>query len=305
MLGRRNRIAFVFVTSLLVMLVAGPATATYPGSDGRLAFATTVDGNVDVHSVMPDGKALRRLTHDPAFDACPAYSADGKHIAYCTDRAGTGVFDIWMMRANGKQQQAVTALGGRVLWPDFSPDGTRIAFNGTVPGVTTNDDVFIINVNGTGLVRLTTDPGRDRFPVWSPDGSKIAFLSNRTGFHQVWVMDANGTDQVALTTDPANKDQLPDWSPGGDRIAYQSMATGGGDIYVMDADGTDQTRLTTDPGFELGTAWSPDGEQIAFSNVTDGLVYVMDADGSGVTALLPEGQTPQRVPAWQPRGDRL
>ena len=76
--------------------MAGSAQATYPGSNkGRIAFGSEVDGNVDIYSVLPNGEAVHRLTDDLAFDACPAYSADGKQIAYCNGiRARGGVIEI-------------------------------------------------------------------------------------------------------------------------------------------------------------------------------------------------------------------
>jgi Tol biopolymer transport system component len=300
----RTRFCSAFLLTAMCVVVGlvtgvGSAQATYPGATGRLAFGIDPgDGNIDVHSVKPNGNALRQLTQAPAFDGCPAYSADGKSIAYCSARSG--ILEVWTMNANGTQQHQLTHTSG-AGFPDYSPNGTRIAFFGRLPG-DTNDDLFLINTDGTGLVRLTSDPGNDQYPAWSPDGSKLAFLSTRSGIAQVWVMNANGGNPQQLTSDPAPKDQVPDWSPGGTKIAYASYATGGGDIYVMGADGSDQTQLTTDPARDLGPAWSPDGTKIAFLSSRDlpaaRNVYVMDADGSDQHPVHPGGI--QFVPAWQP-----
>lgn len=280
--------------------------ATYPGTtDGRIAFGkNVVDPSVqaDIYSVMPNGRALQRLTNDPAADICPAYSADGKEIAFCSDR--TGAFEIWKMKQNGNQQVQVTHLGTRSLFPDFSPDGSKIAFMSPSPPPF-SFEIFTIDSEGTGSpVQLTNSPGNNALPVYSPDGSKIAFLSNRTGLNQVWVMDADGSNPVQLTFDAVLKGQVPDWSPDGSKIAYQS-ATGNGDIYVMNADGSGQTQLTNTPQQEFGTAWSPDGSQIAFVRVlgaapSDRAIYLMNADGSN-QHMLTQGSA---VPAWQPRGRR-
>jgi Tol biopolymer transport system component len=290
---------------------AGPAGATYPGSnDGRLAFGDDLEptGAVpEIYSVLPNGEDFRQLTDSDGQNICPSYSANGKEIAFCSDR--TGSFEIWKMKQNGTQEVQVTHLGARALFPDFSPDGATIVFSSPAPGapLLSPPDIWAIDSDGDGApVRLTNTPAMDGLPVYSPDGSEIAFISARTGVPQVWVMNADGSDPVQLTVDPAPKGQLPDWSPDGSKIAYQSTATGNGDIYVMDADGSHQTQLTHSPAMEFGTAWSPDGNEIAFVRVLgptsiDRAIYLIAADGTN-ERFLHQGS---RVPGWQPRGQRL
>ena len=122
------------------------------------------------------------------------------------------------MKANGTGERQVT-VGAGATFPDYSPDGSRIAYGGFADG---DSEVYVIDADGTDVVQLTSDPAFDELPAWSPDGSKIAFLSDRTGMSQVWLMDSDGSDQTQLTTDLATKTQLPDWSPDGSRIAYAS-----------------------------------------------------------------------------------
>jgi len=289
-----------------LLAAAGPAGATYPGANGRLAFGITAPGSVqpDVYSVRPGGEALRQLTDDPAFDACAAYSSDGKRIAYCSSVGDpTGQFDIWTMKQNGKDNQRLTQLGGSATFPDFSPDGGKIAFNAQPAGAT-SQDVYVMNADGTGLVEVSNASGNDLYPAWSPDGSKIVFESDRNGLRQVWVMNADGSGQTQLTFDATRKDQTPEWSPDGTRIAYTvdvSTTVAGGDIWVMNADGSDQHPITSGPEREYGPVWSPDGTQIAFLDFASRTVYVMNADGSGRYAVHPGGF--QFVPAWQPHPD--
>ncbi len=287
----------------LVLLVALPGTVagTYPGStDGRLAFGSAVDGNTDIYSVLPNGEALHRLTTDPLFDACPAWSADGKRIAWCHGVQRGGIIEVWTMKANGEEKRQLTALGGRSTFPDYSPDGQRVVF-ASQPAGATNFDVFVINADGTGLTQLTAEPGFDGDPAWSRDGRRIVFTSERSGMGQVHVMDADGSDVVPLTFGGEFKGQVPDWSPDGSRIAF--AAGDPGDIFVMNADGTDQHVIVSGATDDFGAAWSPDGEQIAFVRFDDRTVYVVNADGSGLHPVRAFGL--QSVPAWQPRGDRL
>ena len=82
--------------------------------------------------------------------------------------------------------------------PAWSPDGTRIAYDGFRFG---NRDIFVMNGDGTGVVRLTADPAHDGNPAWSPDGTQIVFESTRDGNLELYVMNADGSNPVRITND--------------------------------------------------------------------------------------------------------
>jgi Tol biopolymer transport system component len=284
----------------------GSARATYRGeANGRLAFGININGNTDVYSVLPDGQDLQRLTTDPGFDACAAYSADGTRIAYCSGQGGT--IQVWTMNQDGTGKQQVTHMSGRAIFPDFSPDGSKIVFTGQVAGSPTRN-IYVINSDGTDLTQLTSGEGDNAYPAFSPNGSKIVFTSDRSGVRQVWLMHADGSHQRQLTFDPQPKDQVPDWSPDGSKIAYLADTHGvadvvnpsWGDIWVMNAAGHNQRQLTSGAAW-YGTAWSPDGTRIATMDMPSRTIYTIDArDGSDPVAVHPGGL--QFVPGWQPLG---
>jgi TolB protein len=300
--------AVAAVSALVVLAVVnGSARATYGGDNGRLAFGININGNTDVYSVRPDGQDLQRLTTDPGFDACAAYSADGSKIAYCSGQGGGGTVQVWTMNQDGSDKQQVTHMSAQAIFPDFSPDGSKIVFTGKVAGSPTRN-IYLINSDGTGLTQLTSGEGDNSYPAFSPNGTKIVFTSDRTGVRQVWLMHADGSHQRQLTFDPQPKDQVPDWSPDGSKIAYLADTHGiadvvnpsWGDIWVMNPAGHDQRQLTSGAAW-YGTAWSPDGTRIATMDMPTRTIYTIDASNGGdAQAVHPGGL--QFVAGWQPLG---
>ena len=303
------RVAGGCLTITIALAVSAPpaAEATYQGQTGRLAFGAfqTADrSQADIWSVTAGGHALRRLTDAPGHDICPAYAADGKMIAFCSDR--TGAYEIWVMDANGKQEHQVTSLGTYAVFPDFSPDGRRLVFSAE-PAGGGNTDLWVVPAAGGASKQVTSTPeALEEYPVWSPDGTTILFVRIAGDFtsSQLWTRNVQSGVETQLTFDAAFKDQTPDWSPDGSRIAYN----GDDDIWIMNADGTGQTNLTMSQSVEFGTAFSPDGSRIAFTG-TDGPVpagerYVqyMKVDGSDRRVLVATPGLAQAVPAWQPLG---
>jgi TolB protein len=289
---------------VLAATLTTAAQATYPGAVGDIAFSATADGNDDIYAANPDGSNVRRLTTDAAFDACPAYDADGERIAWCRGElvaSGIGSIEIWTMNADGTDQEPLTDLGGFATFPDFSPNGHKVAFT-TRESPAHDFDIWTIRDNGRHPRNLTDSPDADEvYPAWSPDGRWIAFIRTEVGAPtgQLWIMDRQGRRQRQITFDEPLKQQLPDWHPDGKVIAYEA----GRDLWLIHPDGSRQRNITNTPGVaEYGPAWSPDGERIAFLEFDERLVHTMRADGTDVRLLTSEPGL-HRVPAWQPRPD--
>jgi len=228
-------------------------------------------------------------------------SKEPARIAFGSNRDGN--FKIFVMDADGSNQTPLTTNTGDEFWPDWSPDGRKIAFYSLIGGG--NSEIYVVDSDGSNLTKLTNNPFRDETPVWSPDGNKIAFSTNRDGDWEVYVMDADGSNQTNLTM-TLGVDVRPTWSPNGRKIAFDSNRDGNREIYVMDADGSNQTNLTNSSTQDFAAAWSPIGGKIAFNSERDGNreIYVMDRDGSNQTRLTANAGT-DRWPDWSADGRKI
>lgn len=136
---------------------ASPAT-------GRILFATTVTSDDrKIQDAAPDGGGVRTLRDVAGFyDSAPAYSPDGRRIAFESDEDGD--MEIYVMDADGGGVLQLTDNGEHDEGPSWSPDGTRLAFTRGPDSV--DGDIWTMAADGGDQRRLTTAPGRDESPDW-------------------------------------------------------------------------------------------------------------------------------------------
>ena len=209
-------------------------------------------------------------------------------IVYCVDG------DIFVMNDDGTNRRRLTKnTVSKDLYPNWSPDGTRIAFIRRMDKKKpqTSDELFIINADGKHPQRLTHDDFSDGYLSWSPDGKRIVFQSRRNGQSELHVIDLETLADTQLTGIEDIEGELgsvaPDWSPDGTQIVYEKFidnlvrrpgfASGLAhkNIYVMSANGENQRPLLPDPKPGMDTVimrffprWSADGQQLVLKDCT-------------------------------------
>jgi dipeptidyl aminopeptidase/acylaminoacyl peptidase len=244
----------------------------------------------DLYTMTPTGANVVRLTTQAA-GLHAAWSPDGGKIAYHSV-AANGRFDIHVINADGSNDVQLTTDPQDDVYPQWSPDGTQIAFERSVLGTSTRG-VWVMNADGSGQRAVKLNNAGH--PSWSPDGARIAFDGViASGTADIYSIRLDGTDLVQLTHSTTFAIS-PRWSPDGRRILFICHdGAASTDLFVMAADGSGVVNLTRDPNgnFSEDESWSPDGQWIAFRSNRNGgnpEIYVMKADGTGATNISQSG----------------
>ncbi|HWF48706.1 MAG TPA: amidohydrolase family protein [Bryobacteraceae bacterium] len=288
-----SRIAYV--SAVPVPGLGGHGNLT--SANGRKIMASTAGGAPESIVVAPPG----------AHVDSPAWSPDGKQIAYVQFEKGTSELMVSGKRV-GKDDDVFP------FYPTWLPNEELL--------YTANGKIRVASVDGQDsrvipfeaqfdLYRPIYKPKTYDFdspaarpvrgivsPALSPDGKRIVFEA----LNQLWLIDVGGKPEQ-LTKDAFYKED-PAWAPDGKRIAYSSDKAGTEDIYILDVDTKQEQRLTSSAdSAEVSAAWSHDGKMLAYQDQT-GATYVIGADGSNPHIVIPAEFAPSK-PSWSQSGNSV
>jgi len=261
----------------------------------EIAFVSNGTGNSEIFTCGFDGYNPGQFTHTGNITLSPAWSSDGKWIAYTAfPRGKPGLF----IKHRSEKRGAVFSGKGIKIDPSWVPGKFQLAATLSYEG---DPEIYLLTGTGKIIKRLTYNRGIDVSPAWSPDGRKMAYVSKQSGTPQIYIWDAASGRSTRLTFQ-GRYNQQPSWSSKGDKIAYTGMEKGNIDIYVIGVDGAGLMQLTYNSGDNESPSWSPDGSMIVFSSTREGpsRIYVMTAYGTDQRRLLAlPGE--QNNPEWSPR----
>jgi Tol biopolymer transport system component len=235
----------------LIATTTGAKSDPVVSPDGRRIVFTLGANDVGDPSplwiVSSDGTGLAQLTTDGANDIRPAWSPDGKKIAFASNRDDN--FEIYVMNADGSGQTNITNNDANDISPTWSPDGNTILFSSDRDS---EEGVQIYSMTSTGGSVSPLVHGYD--PEWSPSGSRFLFLRGS----QIWISDdATGTSVRQVTTD-ANLHLTPGWSPDESKLIFASAPVLDEEIFtVASAGGTAPVALTLEAdGDNFTPSWT-------------------------------------------------
>ena len=220
-----------------------------------IAYLTYLKYRLGIYVVDVRTGEKTPIITDGDFNASPAFSPDGRKIAFSRS-VGGGNTEIYVADRNGSNLERLTRAGGIDTNPAWSPTGREIAFTSNRSG---RPQLYVMSAEGTDLRRVTFDGDYNDGAEWSPDGRRIAHSSRRKSgdSYDLAVTDLTTNESRLLTAGVPGSHEAPSFSPDGRKLAYTtSFSTRRGSsiqIWVVDLATGERHQLTRE-----GNNWAPD-----------------------------------------------
>lgn len=224
----------------------------------------------------------------------PAWSADGKQLAYVSFETGHAA--VFAQSVYSNQRKMLADFPGSNSAPAWSPDGKQLAVVLTRDG---SSQIYMMEADGSNLRRITFSEGIDTEPNFSPDGQWLLFTSDRGGSAQVYRMAVAGGPVQRLTFGEGSN-YSPRHSHDGKSFVFTHRANG--QFYITTQDFlTGQMQIISDGGWEKKPSYAPNDKLILFASEANGRGILASVSSDGrVKQRMSTQSGDAREPVWGP-----
>ena len=263
----------------------------------RIAYVTKAGSRYTLRVADADGEGGQVALNSPEPIISPAWSPDGKQLAYVSFEKQKAV--VYTQDASTGARRAIADFRGSNSAPAWSPDGQQLAVTLSREG---GSQIYLISRNGDNPRRLTTSAAIDTEPVFAPDGNRLYFVSDRGGGPQVYRANLSGGN-VERVTFSGSYNVSPTVSPDGRTLAYISRQGSAYRLYTLDLSGSAPPAALTDTNDDERPSFSPNGKLIIYASRAQGRDVLMTTTLDGkIKARLVSSVADVREPVWGPYG---
>ena len=284
---------------ILIVALAGVSLDAQGGPAGEILFQSDREGPTRLFILDIAKKEQRRVgSAGNWMDEEPAWSHDGRRIAFSSTRGGDNNLDIWVMEADGSNPIRLTDHRAAEQDPAWAHDDRSIFFTGERDG---RGEIYRVWLHDRRVERITNGINRAIMPATSKDGRYLAYSAQMIMNFQLHLIDLTTGQSRQITTGQGAC--RPSFAPDSGEIAFVRM----GEPSHLEAVRESGPRVVHQDErlWSYYPDYSPDGRYLAFSvspehhEGEDWDLAVMDLQ-SGRWSRLTSGHGNDRYPDWRP-----
>jgi TolB protein len=211
--------------------------------------------------------------------------------------------DLYVVDYDGEGLLRLTANRELNLCPNWSPDGSEIAFTSYRRG---QQALFSLNTSNGKVRTIIGMDGLNYGADWHPSGQELVLSLSQSGNPEIYRISPQGKIIKRLTVSKAIEIS-PSWSPGGKDLVFTSDRTGTPQLYIIDSEGAGRRRLTFEGRYNDSAVWSPSGDQIVYATRVGNYTQIVAMKSTGEDRrVLTDGRwRNSEDPSWAPDGRHI